>query len=881
MSLPAPYSEVYLEGDGVTTEFAFGTNFKPISAGLVKCIVYLEDGYAVVPTYTVNMAVGSITISALTKPDSTVLTAPPLGSTVRIFRDEPEAQPVSASQIQSYTSKQLEILFDAIVAMIQEVSYTVDHKTIRLTEPQRDISLQKLTDLVDGHLIYWDAIKRELVVTNYPQQDVVQCVSGLFFKIETDPNTHNPYLEWSTDNSDWHAINVDAAQALAQDAYTLADSAYNLASTTRGELNAHKANHANPHETSMANLIDTDFNNLVSGQFLTFDGIKWKNVNYSATYAWGGIGGNINDQTDLKNALDAKVSTDGSSIMRAPLKFMAGSMRGAVGPYLNGVGFWKLDSQGNLTQIASLSDSQFFPTTTNAITLGNSTRKWKDLYLAGKAYVATLNNGADLTVPNKTGTLATMADVELAANSGRMITDQGVWYAKMDAQSTAPAAADGTNYADFTQVDGNNNPIIVIYERQSGAWVQTETITPPAEYDGYVPITSKIWDIAEQTGQQGGRILWNHTSKEFTPYPQIISFEDIEVTGDSTVIMPQNPGVKQIVNKEYVDDAIASIPTPTVDAMQSIDAIMHVSGGNPAINGSIVSGFGNSSYLELPGVFKLGATNTRSFEINCAFITQATEDTNKKVILVGYAPNQTVDLNPGGVSIRYGGYVGQKIEVLINGANSTQTITGTTDLLPATKYYVKIEYDGTNYKLWLSTDGSAYTLEASDARTVLPAPAKFCIGRNLYHIESVDMSGWNISKNEQMIWAGMDAPGLCQRVATGHEVIAFQAPTVDNNYTWYRKYADGWVEQGGTSHGSLSGAVTVNLPVTMADTNYKFQATPDLEANDGNVRVVFCVRGQRNNSTVSTVNVIVTYRYANTNDYSDIAFDWEVKGMAA
>lgn len=233
MSLPAPYSEVYLEGDGVTTEFAFGTNFKPISAGLVKCIVYLEDGYEVVPTYTVNMAVGSITISALTLPDTTVLTAPPLGSTVRIFRDEPEAQPVSASQIQSYTSKQLEILFDAIVAMIQEVSYTVDHKTVRLTEPQRDISLQKLTDLVDGHLIYWDATKRELVVTNYPQQDVVQCVSGLFFKIETDPNTHNPYLEWSTDNSDWHAINVDAAQALAQDAYTLADDAYNLASTTQ------------------------------------------------------------------------------------------------------------------------------------------------------------------------------------------------------------------------------------------------------------------------------------------------------------------------------------------------------------------------------------------------------------------------------------------------------------------------------------------------------------------------------------------------------------------------------------------------------------------------------------------------------------------------
>lgn len=172
-----------------------------------------------------------------------------------------------------------------------------------------------------------------------------------------------------------------------------------------------------------------------------------------------------------------------------------------------------------------------------------------------------------LTLPNETGVLATKADVDLAANSGRMITDQGVWYAKMYAATVAPAAEDGTNYADFSQVDAENNPVIKIYTGASGVWTLSETITPPAEYDGYVPVTSKIWDIAEQTGQQGGRVLWNHQSKEFTPYPQIISFEDINVTGNSTVDMPQNPGANQIVNKDYVDDAIAAIPAPTVDIL--------------------------------------------------------------------------------------------------------------------------------------------------------------------------------------------------------------------------------------------------------------------------------------------------------------------------
>lgn len=142
--------------------------------------------------------------------------------------------------------------------------------------------------------------------------------------------------------------------------------------------------------------------------------------------------------------------------------------------------------------------------------------------------------------------------IDLAANSGRMITPQGFWYAKMYSATVPPSAEDGTNYADFSQTDNQGNPIIVTYNRVSGAWVQDQIITPPTEYDGYVPITSKIWDIAEQDGQQGGRVLWNHTSKLFTPYPTVVSFDSIEITGDSTVTMPVNPDSDNIANVEYV-----------------------------------------------------------------------------------------------------------------------------------------------------------------------------------------------------------------------------------------------------------------------------------------------------------------------------------------
>ena len=48
-------------------------------------------------------------------------------------------------------------------------------------------------------------------------------------------------------------------------------------------------------------------------------------------------------------------------------------------------------------------------------------------------------------------------------------------------------------------------------------------------------------------------------------------------------------------------------------------------------------------------------------------------------------------------------------------------------------------------------------------------------------------------------------------------VIESQMPTAENNYTWYRKYKSGWVEQGGET---TNNANSVTLPIEMADTHY-------------------------------------------------------------
>lgn len=52
-------------------------------------------------------------------------------------------------------------------------------------------------------------------------------------------------------------------------------------------------------------------------------------------------------------------------------------------------------------------------------------------------------------------------------------------------------------------------------------------------------------------------------------------------------------------------------------------------------------------------------------------------------------------------------------------------------------------------------------------------------------------------------------------------VIESQLPSAQNNYTWYRKYKSGWVEQGGYADGTVNLQQTpVALPVTMANSRY-------------------------------------------------------------
>ena len=95
-------------------------------------------------------------------------------------------------------------------------------------------------------------------------------------------------------------------------------------------------------------------------------------------------------------------------------------------------------------------------------------------------------------------------------------------------------------------------------------------------------------------------------------------------------------------------------------------------------------------------------------------------------------------------------------------------------------------------------------------------------------------------------------------------VVAYQMPSAANNYTWYRKYKSGWVEQGGISSGGKSVAVT--LPVVMIDGNYT---------------VVF----GNTSSGYEQIQIIdrttTSFSYHNTKGTTPASCCWQVSGLSA
>lgn len=475
-----------------------------------------------------------------------------------------------------------------------------------------------------------------------------------------------------------------------------------------------------------------------------------------------------------------------------------------------------------------------------------------------------------ITDTNKGLTQVEQAEIEekidLAANSGRMITPQGFWYAKMDSATVAPAAEDGTNYADFSQVDGQGNPIIVTYNRVNGAWVQDQTITPPAEYDGYVPITSKIWDIPEQDGQQGGRILWNHTSKQFTPYPQIVSFDSIEITGDSTVEMPQNPSDDNIANVGFVKS--------TIGGARNIGDIFFTMRKDTALNGAVMCDGSTYQTTDFSGAGSISSLLSLNKVPYVSLATYATLlATNGSVGVFGWDGVGTTDFRVPSLS-----------DIFIETGTAAQIGDYIAPGLPNITGYIGLWADEIispqpSGAFALNRSKSARLYDGADQRTSTNG-FDFDASRSSSVYGNSTAVQPNTVRYRAMVQLAVSATDEAVETCTNvladvaglksHEVIEFQAPTAENDYTWYRKYADGWVEQGGQTESSAGNvAKNITFPIEMADTNYTVQVT---------IRGELPYGAPGNNPGVKDTNTTTGMAIYSGNTG---ALYWEVKGMAA
>lgn len=151
----------------------------------------------------------------------------------------------------------------------------------------------------------------------------------------------------------------------------------------------------------------------------------------------------------------------------------------------------------------------------------------------------------------KTETFALLSDVDRAATSG--VIKGAYWFGKTQASTTVPAPTiAGQNYIDFTTLK--------TYVSNDGtSWTENGTFTIPDGIDFSIMITSKFWDIPEQTNQQGGRAVYMHTSSSWAYYPQIISQEYVDAQISALRTELQNYVTTQLGN--YVSSTLVKTLT--------------------------------------------------------------------------------------------------------------------------------------------------------------------------------------------------------------------------------------------------------------------------------------------------------------------------------
>lgn len=140
--------------------------------------------------------------------------------------------------------------------------------------------------------------------------------------------------------------------------------------------------------------------------------------------------------------------------------------------------------------------------------------------------------------------------------------------------------------------------------------------------------------------------------------------------------------------------------------------------------------------------------------------------------------------------------------------------------------------------------------------------------------KSINLGAVGEALNDKMDRDGLNAD---IKPAAGYDVdyvVEWKTLTASDP-TWYRKYASGWVEQGGTLSNSDGSATlhTITLPIPMQNTYYYASRSNYYTGNNHDPYADYIVGIREKTTTTIKIWSDATGHTTNTM--------WEVKGMAA
>lgn len=593
------------------------------------------------------------------------------------------------------------------------------------------------------------------------------------------------------------------------------------------------------------------------------------------------------DIDDLEQYVDDTfVRLDGNSIMTGPLKMRAtSSFQCAIAPFWDGVGFFKLNADNSVTLIASIDTPDgFLPWTTNTYNIGSSLKKWKNLYLAGKMYVATINNGYDISVPvtNSADTFALVTkdinplqqQINHLQTIGRFLSfwDATTGLAQTNPQ-TSPYVYQTGDYFRIGVVAGpggtNYKPSGSSYViGQASTTVETERLSVGQVY---------YYDGANWALAAGGSVAIDETTITFNSNDEI---QAVAVVDQNTGIVKTWTGTAAeydaIVTKdpdtEYIitDDVGEMTPIRKDVSERNIGELVYslvpvTDSGLHLLDGDLLDGTGIYAdfydYMAdiqatAPQIFCSEAdwqTSILTYGVCGKFVIDTVNHTIRLPKATGFVegtvtPSALGDLVEAGLPNITGNTGG-----CVNNGTPRGCFYQSTQVSTAGGGSGKFYENGFDASRSSSIYGNSTTVQPQSIKGYI----YMVIANTAKTPVQVDID--NIATELNACYA--------------HRVVEFQAPTAQNNYTWYRKYADGWVEQGGVwphpNPGTYYNTVQIILPVVMADANYS---------------VILSNTGTNTTAYAKTVSGKTTTEFI-CNSGGDVSkyngFDWEVKGMAA